>query len=91
MHDMPCMHFVYPNCYEGGDVEEFMGFSLPKRFSVVNSKGLILVSLTLYFFDLNGFNFVLCRKCQHTLFMVFYSGLSKSRSEDNSNQFEINT
>lgn len=55
---MPCMHFVYPNFYEGGDVEEFMGFSLPKRFSVVNSKGLILVSLTLYFFDLNGFNFV---------------------------------
>lgn len=27
------MHFVDPNCYEGGDAEEFMGFSLPKRLS----------------------------------------------------------
>lgn len=33
MSDIPCMHFVDPNCYEGGDAEEFMGFSLPKRLS----------------------------------------------------------
>lgn len=29
----PVCIFVYPNCYEEGDVEEFIRFSLPKRFS----------------------------------------------------------
>jgi len=103
MSDIRCMHFVDHNCYEEGNAEEFMGFSLPKRLSentqpwrssvsVVKFKGHDAhITYTVYFLDLNGFNFVSCRKCQHTLFMVFYSGLFKSRIEDNSSQFEINT